>query len=338
MILEPLNAVFRVLMTAVNQQFIHILILRAWNQVEPVQMIVAVDKADFPVAMRLAHRIVALGARPDLGVKGIPYSHHLPTPGHSLAAILAAELALEHRLGHALQSAQAALATDHTSLRLVEGAGLPRAQYVDWLRNQLSTIPHDRPDSRHAAGAAEDALNRFFAQLIAMIEQSFVHAFVLWELGARDAADAAWATSGAAMLQATGIVTNLRCAASCQVRPPSPRWRSTRPRQAPTWHQPWRATRRWRRHAARWRSWPLPAQRMPRSPRCCGTRPPITISCGAGGRISRTRRPTGPRLFIASAACWTGTFQRRRPRDQVSVAARLQASRCQACAAKLAPD
>jgi hypothetical protein len=58
--------------------------------------------------------------------------------------------------------------------------------------------PADRTDTK--------ALGEMFAHLIALIEQAMAHAFVHWHRGARHDADAAWATSGGAMMKATALV------------------------------------------------------------------------------------------------------------------------------------
>jgi hypothetical protein len=47
------------------------------------------------------------------------------------------------------------------------------------------------------------------AHLVTLTEQSMVHAFMHWHRGDRDAADAAWATSGAAMMHLTRLVRAL---------------------------------------------------------------------------------------------------------------------------------
>jgi hypothetical protein len=51
-----------------------------------------------------------------------------------------------------------------------------------------------------------DDLAQPFSHLIVMIEQAMVHAFVHWHRGDKADANSAWATSGAAMMHATGIV------------------------------------------------------------------------------------------------------------------------------------
>lgn len=205
MSLPSLNAVFRALMTAVHQQFIHILILKAWNEPDMAHAVTVVDKSDFPVAMQLAHRIVALGGMPELHGPGDAYLPHLPAIGGSVPAIFAADAAVERRLGRALSAASVRLAAanDRDSLVLIGLAMRPRAQHLAWLQSMAVADPVPiRPP-------APKAVDVVFAQLIAFIEQTFVHAFALWQCGAQAWADAAWASSGAAMVQADRIVTLL---------------------------------------------------------------------------------------------------------------------------------
>ena len=57
--------------------------------------------------------------------------------------------------------------------------------------------------------AAKLALDSLFANLMVMITQTLVHAFVHWHRGERELADATWEMSGAAMMHATGIVNSL---------------------------------------------------------------------------------------------------------------------------------
>ena len=55
---ESLNDVLRCEMTAVNQQFIHVLALREWGDDETAERIMQVDFVDFPNAMRIIDYLV----------------------------------------------------------------------------------------------------------------------------------------------------------------------------------------------------------------------------------------------------------------------------------------
>jgi bacterioferritin (cytochrome b1) len=201
-----LNAVLRLLLTAVHQQFIHILLLRSWGHSEVERRMVAVDKVDFVSALRIVDHVVAMGALPDLGGAGGSFTPHLPAPGASRDDVLAAELALERRLLGTIEAARSVLSEgdDRAARVLMEGALSPRRNYLVWLEGQASSRGAG-PPTRHHDKAAR-SLDALLAQLIVAIEQALVHAFVLQHAGEDRLADAAWATSGAAMMQATSIV------------------------------------------------------------------------------------------------------------------------------------
>ncbi|MEZ5830657.1 MAG: ferritin-like domain-containing protein [Dongiaceae bacterium] len=205
MSLESLNLVFRALMTAIHQQSIHQHVLRSWEAAPLGEVIARAAKTDFSLAMQLAHRIVCLGGVPELRLRTGPYSRHMPVVGSSVADVIATELALEGRLSAIVSHALADLAAgdDDESSGLLEMALRARVHHRTWL--QSLTTPVQGPAPSHTLGA----LDVFFAQLIAFAEQTFVHAFGLWREGAPAWADGAWASSGAATMQAARVVTLL---------------------------------------------------------------------------------------------------------------------------------
>jgi hypothetical protein len=78
----------------------------------------------------------------------------------------------------------------------------PRGNYTKWLEQRLNAVTVD--DSKPLSVGQETAAT--VACLISLAEQSMVHAFFHWHSGEIDAADDAWATSGAAMVQLTEFV------------------------------------------------------------------------------------------------------------------------------------
>ncbi|MFQ5566650.1 MAG: hypothetical protein ACE5EU_09835 [Paracoccaceae bacterium] len=190
---ESLNAVLRCEMTAVNQQFIHVLALRDWGHNETAERIMAVDRVDYPNAMRIIDHLVQTGAP-------VVLASERPTPGASHGGILAAERALERRFLAVIDSA---VCTGDRARALIAAARAPREGYAAWLAEQL-----DGPGADEAAPAEAPfpETGGVLAHLIVMIEQALVHAFVHWHRGDAGVADAAWATSGAAMMQATELV------------------------------------------------------------------------------------------------------------------------------------
>ncbi|GAF91617.1 unnamed protein product, partial [marine sediment metagenome] len=122
-----------------------------------------------------------------------------PTPGSTYEAILRSEKALEQRLFATIEEA---VCTDDRARALMSAARTPRKAYAAWLTVQL-----DGPGVDETSG--DDLFPEsigVFTHLIATIEQAMVHAFVHWHDGEVEIADAAWATSGAAMMQATEFV------------------------------------------------------------------------------------------------------------------------------------
>jgi hypothetical protein len=187
-----LRDLLREQLTAVHQQFVHILALRVWGDEAFAARISTVDNADFPVAMKVMDYLVSAGVSLDLSYR--PFA-----PGSTVREIIAAERAIERRMGAALSFD---IGADHPAAGWIAVARAPRRQYADWLDQREGALgeegPTERPDT--------NALGGLFAHLIALIEQAMAHAFVHWHRGARHDADAAWAISGTAMMKATALV------------------------------------------------------------------------------------------------------------------------------------
>jgi hypothetical protein len=184
--------VLRCELTAVHQQFVHVLALRDWGEDETAARIMQVDCVDFPNAMQIIDHLVET-AQP------IALAPGTFTPGTNPHGILAAEWALEERFSAVLDAAKG---SNGRTGALVASAAAPRRAYADWLAERLAGADETEPSTDPAAVQTADA----FAHLIAMIEQAMVHAFVHWHRGEAQNADAAWATSGAAMMHATAFV------------------------------------------------------------------------------------------------------------------------------------
>jgi len=189
---DSLNRVLRDEMTAVHQQFIHILALRDWGEAEAAERIMAVDRIDFPNAMRIVDYLVETE-------KPVVLPPDRVVPGRDYRSILAAEWAMEQRLCATLGQAVGA---DARARDLISAAEAPREAYAAWLAKRLDAPKESEASTEPPADTAAGVL----AHLIAMIEQPMVHAFVHWHRGDAKAADAAWATSGTAMRQATEFV------------------------------------------------------------------------------------------------------------------------------------
>lgn len=192
-----LNALLRLELTAVNQQFIHILALRQGGDEARASRIYDVDRIDFPNVMRLIDHLVVSGTL-------LPLVNEMPRPGCGLAGILTAEADIEERLQALLVDAPA---LSGPAQRLSDTALQPRAAYRAWLAAERRAAPP--PVAEAAQIAVDPALDRLFSCLVAVLEQLMVHAFVYRHAGLGTEADIAWATSGITMVQAGELVTAL---------------------------------------------------------------------------------------------------------------------------------
>ncbi|MEE8273139.1 MAG: hypothetical protein V3R88_00485, partial [Alphaproteobacteria bacterium] len=179
-------------MTAVTQQFIHVLALREWGDDETAGRIMQVDRVDFPNAMRIIDYLVE--TETPIGLVSDRFA-----PGANYRSILLSEQTIEQRLSAAIEKAAC---TDDRTQALISAAKGPREAYAAWLADRLNG------ENCHEAVAtlAGTEIAGVIAHLITMIEQSMVHAFVHWHRGDADNADATWATSGAAMMHMTEFV------------------------------------------------------------------------------------------------------------------------------------
>ena len=187
-----LRRLLRTQLTAVNQQFVHILALRSWGENALADRIDEVDRADFPVCMKIMDFFVTEGE--PMALQFCAFA-----PGATVEEIVAAELRIEREMEECLSLE---LDGRHPALPWLSDARRPRTAYVDWLDSQ-DVRPQDNPV---VAGAEHAPINAMFAQLIALVEQAMAHAFVHWHRGEPGNADIAWATSGIAMMK-SGVLT-----------------------------------------------------------------------------------------------------------------------------------
>jgi bacterioferritin (cytochrome b1) len=196
--MDALNALLRAEMTAVNQQFIHILALRRLGDLRRADRVYEVDRLDFPNVLRIIDHLAAAG-RP------VALRPEMPDPGFPIPSLLQAELRIEQRLSKILETKP----SSDTRSCLV-AARAPRDAYREWLTTELETQKDDREP-----GVGFPATNLLFSCLILVLERMMIRAFVNWHEGDREAANIAWAMSGVAMVQATALVnalTDLRSA------------------------------------------------------------------------------------------------------------------------------
>lgn len=211
--IDALQTLLRVQLTAVQQHFIHVLILQARGNHAFADRITAIDNTDLSVAMQLVELLVARNVTP-LDCDSVTGSvSSMPRPGFTDEAIRASEAALETELVSALKNALAVAVENEGDGAgdLVVRALHPRADYEVWLRRepgsqaQSGSPAADGVDGDDLGEDAGVALNGLFADLMTVIVQDLIHAFVHRQAGNRARADIAWEISGAAMMMATQI-------------------------------------------------------------------------------------------------------------------------------------
>ena len=209
-VLRSFSRVLRLQLAAVQQHFIHVLLLRAWKEEAVADRITSIDAVDLPNAMRIVDCLVSAGHLPALASDRETLAGDMPQPGASLDAVFAAELELDLRLRDVLASVEREL-TPWASTVPIELVSVPlasRAAYQDWLRKRVDG-PREGVEAGEPGDPAREGLDSLFANLMVMINQTLVHAFVHWHRSEHELADAVWEMSGAAMMHATSIVNAL---------------------------------------------------------------------------------------------------------------------------------
>lgn len=185
-----LNALLRCQMTAVNQQFSHMLCLRSWGLAEMAKAIASVDDVDFPNAMWLMDRLIQETGGLDVQSEGF-------VPGVDPASVVKAERAMERRIEKAAHAAESA---GKLGMQSAKRTLVPRRAYWTWLEDaSLKTTSWEEPTTF-------PELSALFAALVVMSEQSMAHAFIFRRRKEIEASDQAWAASGEAMMKMTALV------------------------------------------------------------------------------------------------------------------------------------
>lgn len=205
---DRLNAVLRWDLTAVNQYFLHIMVLHAWGDGETARDIARVNNADVANTMRVLEHIVAAGGRPELCTAEEPFTARLPVIGGSHADMYDADLALEGRLYQAFEAVRAplAIAGDAHAEALVADALSRREPHAAWLDDKRRATPAPADDAEPLFGDATEHLNRLLAELVVAVEQALAHAFVLWHAGDEARASTVWTASFDTMMHGKSIV------------------------------------------------------------------------------------------------------------------------------------
>jgi len=189
---ETLLALLRLEYSITNQQFSHILALRVWGGSDVAERIVEVDNVDFANGLAIVDHLVQ---------NRIPISLPPDTyaPGPDEPGVLWREQAAERQIAAFLAARTCA---DEAANGFLDAARRPRAAYAVWLDARLQ----DQPVSRTAPLPLFEETLPLVAHLITLMEQASIHAYVHRHHGTMADADAAWMTSGKAMMHLTAIV------------------------------------------------------------------------------------------------------------------------------------
>lgn len=194
-ITASLTRLTRAQLTAVNQQFSHMLILHQWGRHDVAEAIKRADDRDFASSMAMIEHLV--GSDHEFELSGEPVAI-----GRDEAQIIEIERASEARLSAAIDDARG---HGDATRRFVDAAEAPRAAYAEWLAAFRPIGPRD--------AVAPDELSRrldvLHCRAIGLLEQTLIHAYVHRAKGDFDAANEAWINSGAAMMVATRITAFL---------------------------------------------------------------------------------------------------------------------------------
>lgn len=189
---ETLLALLRHEYSVTNQQFTHILALRVWGESDVAERIVEVDNVDFANGMAIVDHLVQnrtpVILTPDTFL-----------PGTGRQSALQREQAIEAQISAFLDAANCA---EETANGFLETARGPRAAYAGWLATHLEDPLEPLSET---ANPYEETLG-LVAHLISLMEQSSIHAYIHRHHGSTADADAAWMTSGKAMMHLTAIV------------------------------------------------------------------------------------------------------------------------------------
>lgn len=189
--LEHLTRLLRTELTAVHQQFFHMLALRQWKERNVLSRITEVDTEDFKNAMQIIELLVSR----DLPI-ALPAQHFLP--GSDISSILQSEFRMEQHFEDVLDVTHV---SDPEAVARINRAAAPRKAYREWLAKEFEAT-----NSMQASRETKPCMADLVAHLIELVEQAMLHAFLHWHRGKRNWADNAWRLSGAAMLYETALV------------------------------------------------------------------------------------------------------------------------------------
>ena len=110
-VLRSFNRVLGPGLAAVQQHFIHVLMLRAWREDSAADRIASIDAVDLPNAMRIVDYLVSARYVPRLASDRRTLAGNMPGAGESPKAVYAAEERLDCKLRDVLRSVGAEAGT-----------------------------------------------------------------------------------------------------------------------------------------------------------------------------------------------------------------------------------
>lgn len=167
------------------------LALKQWENEEILGRVTDIDREDFQNAMQIIDMLVSRK-------QPIQLQAHKFFPGSDLPSVLHAEDQMETQVSEILSAIEV---TAPDAIARVKRASAPRPEYRSWLKSQIGRLKSkgNTPDTH-------ESIAKFVAALIALVEQSMLHAFYYWQNNYRIEADNFWRISGAAMLYGTALI------------------------------------------------------------------------------------------------------------------------------------
>lgn len=208
--LSLLSNVLWVQLSAVQQHFMHVLMLEVWGMPSLASKIADVDAIDLPNTLRIVDAIVQEGLLPVSDVVVISNEAGMPALGATLNEVLHVELSLDQSLESVLKDAAGEIAETSTPVSsLIQTPLNVRADYQSWLRRNIEIHNAELDDCGTDKHPTIPGISNLFEVLSLLINQTIIHSFVHWHVGDRVLADRTWFASGIAMMQTAKLTKRL---------------------------------------------------------------------------------------------------------------------------------
>lgn len=208
---DQVQSALRNQLAAAKQHFIHVLVLEVRKDSASAAEISNIDSVDLPSAMQLVDHLVRNKHSMDTCNSREDLLEAMPAPGFSNHEIAASERRLETELGTAFERAlqTTSCSSDQRPRDLRSVSHGSRESYHTWLSQWAHRTDSDFPVTLDLTEAQARSIDTIFANMMVMIDQTMIHAFVQLHAGQYALADLTWEVSGAAMMHATDITKRL---------------------------------------------------------------------------------------------------------------------------------